>query len=122
MVVLKKIVPEDGSVEYLDPTELIDEINDRDFKMYSLAKPICDVLNYFQENSPDAFGNAPYARLEGFMRGYLAGAKLELEEAKDVWLIRKGKRKILSIEVPVKPQSYYDDLRDTRKTILEVFG
>ena len=59
MKVLKKIVLEDG-YEFLDPTELIDEINDPDFKMFSLGKPICDVLNYYQENSPDAFGNAPY--------------------------------------------------------------
>lgn len=108
--------------EYLEPTELIDEINDPDFKMFSLGKPICDVLNYFQENSPDAFGNAPYARLEGYMMGYLHGGKMELEKGEDLWIVRKGKRKILAVEVPKKPQSYYDDLKDNAETRRKVFG
>lgn len=121
MKILKKIVLEDGN-EYLDPTELIDEINDPDFKMFSLGKPICDVLNYFQENSPDAFGNAPYKALDGYMRGYIHGSKMELEQGDDLWIVRKGKRKILAIEVPEKPQSYYEDLKDMKKTLREVFG
>lgn len=121
MKILKKMVLEDG-IEYLDPTELIDEINDPDFKMFSLGKPICDVLNYYQENSPDAFGNAPYARLEGFLSGYLCGSKMELEKSKELWIVRKGKRKILAVEVPKKPQSYYNDLKDNAKTLRDVFG
>ena len=121
MKTLKKIVLEDG-IEYLDPTELIDEMNDPDFKMFSLGKPICDVLNYFQENTPDAFGNAPYKALEGHMRGYIHGSKMELERGEDLWIVRKGKRKVLAIEVPKKPQSYYDDVKDIQKTIKDVFG
>lgn len=120
MKILKKIV--DDGVEYLDSSELIDEINDRDFKMFSLGKPICDVLNYFQTNSPDAFGNAQYSRLEGYMFGYIHGSKMELEQGEDLWIVRKGKRKILVVEVPKKPQSYYDDLKDVAKTLRDVFG
>lgn len=121
MKLLKKIVLEDG-IEYLDPTELIDDINDPEFKMFSLGKPICDVLNYFQENSPDAFGNAPYKQLYGYMQGYIHGSKMELEQEEDLWVVRKGKRKILAIEVPKKPQSYYDDLKDISQTVKNVFG
>ena len=79
-------------------------------------------INYYQNNSPDAFGNAPYARLEGFLGGYISGAKMELERGKDLWIVRKGKRKILAVEVPKKPQSYYDDMKDNAKTIRSVFG
>ena len=121
MKVLKKIVLDDG-YEYLDPTELIDEINDSHFEMFSLGKPICDVLNYFQENSPDAFGNAPYQRLCGYMDGYIHGRKMELERGEGLWIVRKGKRKILAVEVPQKPQSYYEALKDNAKTLREVFG
>lgn len=121
MKTLKKKTTENG-VEYLDPTELIDEINDPNFKWFMLAKPICEVLNYFQENSPDAFGNAPYARLEGYMYGYIHGAKMDLEREKNYWTVKKGNRKILVIEVPKKPQSYYDDLKDNAKTRQRVFG
>ena len=121
MKLLKKIILEDG-YEYLDPTELIDEINDPKFEWFSLAKPICEVLNYYQENSPDVFGNAPFARLEGYMNGYLCGRKMEIEKNKDLWVVRKGKRKIIAIEVPKKPQSYYDCLKDNTETIKAVFG
>ena len=120
MTILKKIVLDDG-YEYLDPSELIDETNEKSFGLYTLAKCVCDVLNYFQENSPDAFGNAPYARLVGYMNGYIHGCKMDLEKEKDIWTIRKGSRKVLCIEVPKKPQSYYDDLKDNTETIAAVF-
>ena len=120
MHTLKKMVLEDG-YEYLDPTDLIDEANEKSFELYSLAKCVCDVLNYFQENSPDAFGNAPYARLVGYMNGFIHGSKMDLEQGEDMWIIRKGNRKILCIEVPRKPQSYYDDLKDNAETIAAVF-
>ena len=121
MVILKKIVLEDG-YEYLDPNELIDEKDEKSFKLYSLAKACTDVLNYYIENTPDAFGNAPYARLDGFMQGYIAGMGMELERSAEIWTIRKGKRVILRIEVPQKPISYYQAVKDNAKTLREVFG
>lgn len=120
MTLLKKTVLEDGC-EYLEPSELIDETNERSFELYNLAKCVCDVLNYFQENSPDAFGNAPHARLVGYMNEYIHGSKMDLEQGEEMWIIRKGNRKILCIEIPQKPQSYYDDLRDNAETIAAVF-
>ena len=121
MKVLNKHIDESG-YEYLDPTDLIDEINDPTFKWFSLAKPICEVLNYYQENTPDAFGNAPYARLDGFMTGYFAGKEMEVERGKDFWIVKKGKRKIFAVEVPRKPQSYYEAVKDNIETINAVFG
>ena len=50
------------------------------------------------------------------------GAKMELDKGKDLWIVRKGKRKILAVEVPKKLQSYYDDLKDNAKTLRDVFG
>ena len=121
MKYLKKTIDEYNN-EYLDPTSLIDEIYDPEFKYYSIAKPICDVLNYYQENTPDAFGNAPYQRLDGFMQGYLAGANLTLERAEDVWTVKKGKRRILIIEVPTRPEHYYEAVKDNAQTRAAVFG
>ncbi len=121
MVILKKIVlPND--YEYLDPTVLIDDMEPKSFKLYNLAKVCADVLNYYIENTPDAFGNAPYARLDGFMNGYIAGLGMELERGKEVWNIRKGKRVILQIEVPQKPKAYYEAVKDNEETIRKVFG
>lgn len=120
MKYLKKRIEDD--YEYLEPTDLIDEINDPDFKYYTIAKPICDVLNYYQENTPDAFGNAPYQRLDGFMQGYLAGAGYTLERDKDVWTIKKGNRRVLIIEVPTRPEDYYEQVKDNIATRRAVFG
>lgn len=121
MTVLKKTVLEDG-YEYLDPTELINEADPNSFKIYSLAKACADVLNYYIENTPDAFGNAPYARLDGFMQGYIAGLGMELERGNELWNVRKGNRIVLQMEVPRKPTSYYEAVKDNAKTFRDVFG
>lgn len=122
MVVLKKHVDEDG-FEWLDPLELVDELcsNNTD-KIFGVAKCCADVLNYWLDNTPDAFGNAPFARLDGFLYGYLAGAGMDLEKSKDVWTIRKGKRVVLRVEVPKKPASYYEDMKDVAETRRALFG
>ena len=121
MIVLNKSTLEDGT-EYLFPTELIDESDMKSFETYNIAKCVCDVLNYFQENTPDAFGNAPYKALDGYMRGYLNGSKLELIKEDDWWTVKKGKRTIIKIEVPKKPTAYYAELQDSVATIRKVFG
>lgn len=117
---LKKRIEDD--LEYLEPTDLIDEINDPDFKYLNIGKPICDVLNYYQFNTPDAFGNAPYQRLDGFMQGYLLGAGYTLEKSKDLWTVRKGTRRVLVIEVPKRPDDYYEAVKDNISTRRAVFG
>lgn len=121
MVLLKKIVLDDD-YEYLDPHQIFDESDPKSFKMYTLAKACADVLNYYIENTPDAFGNAPYARLDGFMNGYILGLGMELDRKKEVWDIRKGKRIVLRIEVPKKPQAYYEALKDNAETFSKVFA
>ena len=121
MVLVKKIVQEDGS-EYLDPVKLIDEADPKSFEVYELAKVCADVLNYYIENTPDAFGNAPYARLDGFMYGYILGTGMELERKQDIWTIRKGKRIVMKIEVPKKPQGYHEAVKDNAETFRKVFG
>ena len=122
MVVLKKHVTKDG-LEWVDPAEVIDETDlAKSDKIFSLAKSCADVLNYWLDNTPDAFGNAPYARLYGFLHGYLAGAGMELEESEDIWTIRKGKRVVLRVEVPKKPAAYYEDMKDTAEMRKALFG
>jgi hypothetical protein len=120
-VILNKSFLEDGT-EYLFPTTLIDESDMKSFEVYNIAKCICDVLNYFQENTPDAFGNAPYRALDGYMRGYLNGLKLDLIKEDNWWIVKKGKRTVMKIEVPKKTPTYYQELQDTAKTIRKVFG
>lgn len=119
MIILKKTVIDDVD-ELVDPYQLIDECNPKSFELFQLAKCCTDVLNYFVENTPDAFGNAPYARLEGFMRGYIAGKGMEIDEGEHVWDIKKGKRTILRIEVPKLPQSYHSTVKENDEIIRKV--
>lgn len=121
MVVLKKRVLEDG-YEYLDAMDLWDESDPRGYETYCLAKACADVLNYFVENTPDAFGNAPYARLDGFLHGYLVGRKMEIRMGEGVWDIVKGRRVVLRVEVPKLPASYHEQVRENARVRREVFG
>ena len=122
MTVLKKHVDEVGD-EWLDPVEVWDECcPEKTEKIFLLAKACADVLNYWLDNTPDAFGDAPYARLEGFLNGFVAGAGMVLEKHEDVWDIRKGKRVVLRVEVPKKPASYYEDMKDIAETRRALFG
>lgn len=122
MVVLKKHADEDGS-EWLDPVEVWDESRpEKTEKIFLLAKACADVLNYWLDNTPDAFGNAPYERLVGFLNGFVVGAGLELEKREDVWNFRKGKRVVLRVEVPRKPAAYYEDMKDVAETRRALFG
>ena len=114
MVIVKKTVLSDG-YEYVDAHQVFDEFDPKTEEHYALAKCISDVLNYYQENTPDAFGNAPYARLEGFMYGYICGKKYELNREKDHWDVIKGKRIIMRVEVPKKHPSYYEAVKDNRE-------
>ena len=106
----------DGS-DWLDPTTVLDESNPTTFRTYTLAKSISEVLLYFLENEPDAFGNAEYARKEGFLHGYLSGIEASLCEGDDVWRVMKGNRVLLEVEVPAKPQSYWESIRENRRLL-----
>ena len=121
MIIVKKTVLSDG-YEYLDAHQVFNEFDRKTEEYYALAKCVADVLNYYQENTPDAFGNATYARLDGFMNGFIFGRKCELIQEKEYWDIVKGKKIIMRIEVPKKPKSYYEAVRENRETLRKVFG
>lgn len=115
MKILKKSVTTDG-FEYLDAFQLIENLNEeKSFPIFELGKCVADVLNYYTENTPDAFGDAPYARLQGFMRGFIYGKGMQINEYDEYWDIVKGKRIILRIEVPKSPNSYYELERELKK-------
>ena len=122
MVVFRKQMTGDG-YEWLDPTDLFDEsCPEKTEKVFMLGKACADVLNYFNENRSDAFGNAPYARKDGFLHGYLAGAGFDLVQRETEWDIYKGKRIFLRVEVPKLRESYYEEVRENRAAWNAAFG
>lgn len=76
--------------------------------------------NYFQTETPTAFGNPEYSRFDGFAKGYIAGAGFEYDEVDGYIIISKGCRKYLKIEKPRRTEAYKDALRENRKTLSEL--
>ena len=69
--------------------------------------------NYFQENSPTAFGNPEFSFLDGVVNGYLRA--LEFEETVENGRIIIGKyggRATLIVDKIKKPKGYYQDFKD----------
>lgn len=76
--------------------------------------------NYFQLNTPTAFGNPDMAYYRGLVIGILQGSGMEeiIEDEKIV--IKKGNRKVLVVDKVNRPQSYHDAKRENNKLLKEL--
>lgn len=115
----------DGAVEMLPLAEDLFTGEIADFqgtklRNYLVYKAIAERENYYQENTPPAFGDPKYARLDGYMFGLVQGYGLHFTEDSNYIRIFKPKRKrkdtfielytlIMTIRKPKKPESYYKD-------------
>lgn len=86
----------------------------RDRQIAGLYRAIADRENYFQENTPTAFGNPEYSFKDGVADGYLRAMELEETVENEQIVIRKNGRKILVIDKIKKPSAYYKDLAEIR--------
>lgn len=74
--------------------------------------------NYFQFNTPTAFGNPDYSLLVGEVNGLLLA--IEAHEANrdgKIIIQKESGRVLLSVDRPQKPKWYYEELRDIRRTL-----
>ena len=76
--------------------------------------------NYYQLYSPTAFGNAEYARLDGFVCGILQATGWEEIQDESYIIIKRNNRKILILQKLSKPQSYYEDKKEIAKILNEI--
>lgn len=70
----------------------------RDRQIAGLYRAIADRENYFQENTPTAFGNPEYNFKDGLANGYLRALELEETIEGGQIVIHKNGRKILVID------------------------
>ena len=82
----------------------------------ALYKAIADRENYYQENSPTAFGNPDYSRICGIVIGILQATEIEEQRKDDKLIFYKGKRKVLVVDKLKLPRHYYEARRDIAKT------
>lgn len=120
----------DGTVwclPLLEETELFREWCDvkkgsREWKLMLIYQAIEKVENYYQFNSPTAFGNPDHRYDEGVLVGLLQGFDWVLTDDKNGWInITAGRELALWVQRPKKPETYRNELKDIRET-LSAFG
>lgn len=86
----------------------------------ALYKAIEQRENYYQLNSPTAFGDPQYRYYCGVVVGFLQGMELE-EIVEDEKIVIKGSnRKIMIIDKVKRPKSYHDSLKEINDTLNEL--
>lgn len=91
-------------------------------QLAGLYKAISDRENYFQENTPTAFGSPAYRELSGIVWGYLQAMDAYENEEYGRIVIRKStsNRKLLVIDKVELPASYHESRREIRETLAEL--
>lgn len=100
----------------------LDEFNnDRCSKIVRLVGTLYKAIeqreNYYQLNTPTAFGDPQYTLRCGVVIGILQGAELEeiIEDEKIV--IKRNNRRILIVDKVKRPQAYRDAVRENSETL-----
>ena len=116
-----------------DGTELLPDITEtplwsaRDIDTASLHTPterrlallyecVAERENYYQINSPTAFGNPDYERLCGIVAGILAALDINERTENNRIVFRRGNKMVLAVDKLKKPDSYYAELTEIRHT------
>lgn len=87
----------------------------------ALYRAVADRENYYQENTPTAFGDPDYKLAYGIAQGIMIAGEIEQRERNGKMFFYKGKRLILVVDKPIRTKYYYEALADIRKT-REAFG
>ena len=86
----------------------------------ALYKAVEQRENYYQLNSPTAFGDPQYRYYCGLVVGILQGAELEEIAEDDKLIFKKGNRNILIVDKIKRTKNYYDAARDINRTLREI--
>jgi len=76
--------------------------------------------NYFQENSPTAYGNPEYSLYCGVVSGFLQAMDAYEDEVDGQIFIRKGRKKLLMIDKVQRPTWYYETQREIREAMASI--
>lgn len=128
MYKVEKIIS--GSIELLpDIVETsiwkdLDSFNNRCTKTVRLIGGLYKALeqreNYYQLNSPTAFGDPQYRYYCGLVKGILQGVELEeiVEDGKII--IKRNNKEILIVDKIKRSQTYYDSVKENNEVLREL--
>ena len=127
MRVINKILI-DG-IEYLPDitnTEIFDEWEKSENKeirlIAGLYKALSERENYFQNNTPTAFGNPEYSLLCGIVSGFLQGSELEMDEDDNHFIVKRGKKTVLIVDKIKRCSGYYEAKKEIAETLYAILG
>lgn len=78
--------------------------------------------NYYQLNTPTAYGNPQYSNYCGIVTGLLKAYEMEEIEIDNKIIISKKNRKKLVIDKIKRSQTYIDCVKDINNTMRNLFG
>lgn len=88
--------------------------------IYFLYIALSNRENYYQLNSPTAFGDTDYARFDGLVCGILHATGWEEIQDESSIIIKRNNRKILILPKLSKPKKYYEDKKEIAKILNEI--
>lgn len=119
---VKKVA--DGDIEFLP--DLVETPIWRDYDeigaprsvrlVAALYKSIAERENYYQENTPTAFGDPEYKLAFGIAQGIMIAGEIEERVRNGKMFFYKGKKLILVVDKPIRTKYYYEALADIKKT------
>lgn len=86
----------------------------------ALYKAIERRENYYQLNSPTAFGDPQYKYYCGLVNGILQGSEMEEISDDNLIVIKRSNKKILVIDKIKRSQAYYDFVKEISDTFNEL--
>lgn len=98
------------------------EENPSDFMrcIYCLYLALSKRENYYQFNSPTAFGDTEYARYAGIVCGILQTTGWEESKTKDGIIVKNGNEENLIIDRIKKPESYHEEQREIAEMLQNI--
>ncbi len=124
--IVRKFV--DGEVEYLPDvaeTEFFCEAEierSRSLRLLcALYKAVEERENYYQVNTPTAFGDPEYKLAYGIAHGIMIGAEIEERERDGKLFYYKGKKLILVVEKPKLHISHFEAIEENKR-LLQAIG
>lgn len=86
----------------------------------ALYKAIEQRENYYQLNSPTAFGDPQYRYYFGLVVGILQGSEMEEVSIDNLIVIKRNNKRILVIDKIKRSQEYYDSVKEINDTLHEL--
>jgi len=96
------------------------DVTATEIQLAKLYQAIADRENYYQLNTPAAFGNPEYTLLVGIVRGFLMALEAEETIRESTIIISKNSRKLLEIDSIHRHKWYYESVRNNLELLTKL--